>query len=398
MPSAQEKMKLKASTRTRRKRTEEVASSQLLGQTSQLAQPSPCRANGVEMLTLLDRLLPYAARLARRADLAAPVFILIVLVVMVLPLPTWILDLLIVLNITLSLLILLVGMYVPKPKDFSAYPSILLIITLFRLSLNVAATRRILLFGGEQGTASAGHMIQAFGQFVVGSSYIIGLVVFLIILAIQFLVINHGAGRIAEVTARFTLDALPGKQMAIDADLNAGYIDEQEAKRRRKDIGEEANFYGSMDGAVKFTQRDAVAALIILAVNIVAGILIGILRYDMGVQQALETFTLLTVGDGLVTAIPSLLISVGGALLTTRSGSDAKSLGTEVVGQLGLNPKPMAIAASVLFFFGFVPGMPLVPFWTMGALFGFLRSSFETAGFSPQQTMRVSVTSFMRWM
>nr|WP_320132189.1 flagellar biosynthesis protein FlhA [uncultured Holophaga sp.] len=327
------------------------------------------------MLTFLDRLLPLVSRLNKRVDLAAPVFVLIVLVVMVLPLPAFILDVLIVFNITMSLLILVVGMYVARPQEFNAYPSVLLIVTLFRLSLNVAATRRILLYGGEQGPGAAGHMIQAFGQFVVGGSYIIGLVVFLILLAIQFLVINHGAGRIAEVTARFTLDAMPGKQMAIDADLNAGYIDEQEARRRRKDLQEEASFYGAMDGAVKFTQRDAVAALIILAVNIVAGILIGIIKYDVPVMQAMETFTLLTVGDGLVTAIPSLLISVGGAILTTRSGSQSLNLGTQIVAQLGIDHRPLGIAAVVLFLFGAVPGLPLLPFWFMGIIFGILAYS-----------------------
>jgi flagellar biosynthesis protein FlhA len=324
------------------------------------------------MLTLLDRLMPLMARLAKRVDLAVPVFVLIVIVVMILPLPAFILDILIVFNITMSLVILMVGMYVARPQEFNAYPSILLIITLFRLSLNVATTRRILLYGGEQGPEAAGHMVQAFGQFVVGGSYVIGLVVFLILLAIQFIVINHGAGRIAEVTARFTLDAMPGKQMAIDADLNAGYIDEKEARRRRKDLGAEANFYGAMDGAVKFTQRDAMAALIILAVNIIAGIIIGIVKYDMPVMQAMETFTLLTVGDGLVTAIPSLLISVGGAILTTRSGSSSPNLGTEVMGQLGVDFRPLAISASVLFLFGAVPGLPLVPFWVMGVMFALL--------------------------
>ena len=285
------------------------------------------------MLTFLDRLLPLMSRLGKRSDMAAPVFVMIVLVVMVLPLPAFMIDLLIVLNITLSLVILMVGMYVPRPKEFSSYPSVLLVVTLFRLAINVATTRRILLYAGDQGADAAGHMVKAFGQFVVGGSYVIGLVVFLILLAIQFLVINHGAGRIAEVTARFTLDALPGKQMAIDADLNAGYIDELEARKRRKDLQQEAGFYGAMDGAVKFTQRDAVAALIILAVNIVAGIILGVVRYDLPVMQALEVFTLLTVGDGLVTVIPSLLISVGGAILTTRSGSDATGLGSEVMVQ-----------------------------------------------------------------
>jgi len=340
------------------------------------------------MLTFLDRLLPYVSRLSRRVDLAAPVFVLIVMVVMILPLPAFMIDILIVLNITLSLLILLVGMYVARPQEFNAYPSILLIITLFRLGLNVATTRRILLYGGEQGPEAAGHMVQAFGQFVVGGSYVIGLVVFLILLAIQFLVINHGAGRIAEVTARFTLDAMPGKQMAIDADLNAGYIDEAEARKRRKDLGEEANFYGAMDGAVKFTQRDAVAALIILAVNIIAGIIIGILKYNMPVISAMETFTLLTVGDGLVTAVPSLLISVGGAILTTRSGSNSPNLGSEVIGQLGLDYRPLAIAASVLFLFGAVPGLPLVPFWIMGAVFGIM--AYATYVFAAQKSARAA--------
>ena len=324
------------------------------------------------MLTLLDRLLPYMARLAKRADLAAPVFILIVMIVLILPVPAFALDILIVFNITISLLILMVGMYISRPQEFNAYPSVLLIVTLFRLALNVATTRRILLYGGDQGPVAAGHMVQAFGQFVVGGSYVIGLVVFLILLAIQFIVINHGAGRIAEVTARFTLDALPGKQMAIDADLNAGYIDEVEARRRRKDLMEEANFYGAMDGAVKFTQRDAVAALIILAVNIIAGIIIGIVKYNLPVMQSMETFTLLTVGDGLVTAIPSLLISVGGAILTTRSGSTSPNLGTEVMAQLGLDFRPLAISAAVLFLFGAVPGLPLVPFWVMGIIFGIM--------------------------
>ncbi len=310
------------------------------------------------------------SRLARRSDLAAPVFVMIVLVVMVLPLPAFLLDLLIVLNITLSLVILMVGMYVPRPKEFSSYPSVLLVVTLFRLAINVATTRRILLYAGDQGADAAGHMVKAFGQFVVGGSYVIGLVVFLILLAIQFLVINHGAGRIAEVTARFTLDALPGKQMAIDADLNAGYIDEHEARRRRKDLQEEAGFYGAMDGAVKFTQRDAVAALIILAVNIVAGILLGVLRYNLPVMQAMEVYSLLTVGDGLVTVIPSLLVSVGGAILTTRSGSDSTGLGSQVLGQMGADPRPLAIAAAVLLLFGAVPGLPLFPFWIMAAIFG----------------------------
>ncbi|MCL1893721.1 MAG: flagellar biosynthesis protein FlhA [Holophagaceae bacterium] len=322
------------------------------------------------MMTLLSKFVPYISRLSRRVDLAVPVFVLLAIVVLILPLPAFAIDGLIVANITISMLILLLGMYVSKPQEFSAYPSILLIITLFRLSVNVATTRRILLFGGEQGVDAAGHMVRAFGQFVVGGSYVIGLVVFLILLAIQFLVINHGAGRIAEVTARFTLDAMPGKQMAIDADLNAGHIDEQEARKRRLELQEEVNFYGAMDGAVKFTQRDAVASFLILLVNIVAGILIGILRYDLPVVGAMEIFTLLTVGDGLVTAIPSLLISIGGAILTTRSSSKSDNMGTEVVSQFSKDGRPLYVAAGALAFFGMIPGMPLLPFWFMGGATG----------------------------
>ena len=320
------------------------------------------------MPTLLNRFVSFITRLGRRVDLAVPVFVLLAMVVLILPLPALAIDGLIVCNITISLLILMLGMYVNKPQEFSTYPSILLIITLFRLAVNVATTRRILLYGGEMGTDAAGHMVRAFGQFVVGGSYIIGLVVFLILIAIQFLVINHGAVRIAEVTARFTLDAMPGKQMAIDADLNAGYIDEMEARKRRRDLQEEVNFYGAMDGAVKFTQRDAVASFLILAVNIIAGIAIGVLRHGLPVLDAMEIFTLLTVGEGLVTAIPSLLISVGGAILTTRSSSKSDNMGTEVMGQFGKDPRPLYIASGALWFFGVIPGMPLVPFWVMSGV------------------------------
>jgi len=322
------------------------------------------------MMTIWEKILPYITRLSRRVDLAVPIFVLVAMVVLILPLPAFALDGLIVANITISLLILMLGMYVNKPQEFSAYPSILLIITLYRLAVNVATTRRILLFGGEQGVAAAGHMVKAFGQFVVGGSYVIGLVVFLILLAIQFLVINHGAGRIAEVTARFTLDAMPGKQMAIDADLNAGYIDEQEARKRRRELQEEVNFYGAMDGAVKFTQRDAIASFLILLVNIVAGIAIGVLKYDLEVLQAMETYTLLTVGDGLVTAIPSLLISIGGAILTTRSSSKSDNMGSDVINQFSKDGRPLYIGSGALFFFGIIPGMPLLPFWFMAAATG----------------------------
>jgi flagellar biosynthesis protein FlhA len=342
------------------------------------------------MLTFLNKLLSYATRLGGRVDLAVPIFVLLAVVVLILPLPAWGVDILIVTNITISLLILLLGMYVSKPQEFNTYPSILLIITLFRLAVNVATTRRILLFGGELGTDAAGHMVRAFGQFVVGGSYVIGLVVFLILLAIQFLVINHGAGRIAEVTARFTLDAMPGKQMAIDADLNAGYIDEMEARRRRSELQEETNFYGAMDGAVKFTQRDAIASFLILAVNIVAGIIIGILKYDLPVMQAMETYTLLTVGDGLVTAIPSLLISIGGAILTTRSGSKSNNMGAEVMGQFAKDSRPLYIASGALALFGVIPGMPLLPFWCMAGAAGSM--AYATGRLAAKKAKEASIS------
>src|SRR5207247_304188 len=218
----------------------------------------------------------------------------------------------------LSMVALLSAVYVAAPVEFSVFPSMLLLLTIFRLALNVASTRRILMHGSE-GTAAAGHVIQAFGQFVVGGNLVVGLVVFLVLLAIQFIVINHGATRISEVTARFTLDAMPGKQMAIDADLNAGLINEREARDRRRAVAREAEFFGSMDGAVRFTQRDAVAALIITAINIVGGLLIGVLQQGLSLTDALSNYSILTVGDGLVTTIPALLVSVAGGLITPRS-------------------------------------------------------------------------------
>ncbi|HEY5307000.1 MAG TPA: FHIPEP family type III secretion protein, partial [Casimicrobiaceae bacterium] len=303
--------------------------------------------------------------------MAGPLLIMLILGMMVLPLPPFLLDLLFTFNIALAMIVLLTAMYTLRPLDFAIFPTLLLLTTLLRLSLNVASTRVVLL-NGHTGPDAAGKVIEAFGQFLVGGNFAVGFVVFAILVVINFIVITKGAGRIAEVGARFTLDAMPGKQMAIDADLNAGYIDEHEARRRRKDLQEEAGFYGAMDGAVKFTQRDAVASLIVLGVNIVAGIILGVVRYNLPVMQALETYTLLTVGDGLVTVIPSLLISVGGAILTTRSGSDSTGLGSQVLSQMGADPRPMAIAASVLFLFGVVPGLPLFPFWVMGSIFGIM--------------------------
>ena len=275
--------------------------------------------------------LPDLSNILGRLHLVIPVGVMGILIVMVLPMPTMVLDLLISLNITLSIIIMLVSMYILQPVHFSVFPSLLLIITLFRLALNVASTRLILL-NGAGGEDAAGKMIQSFGQFVVGGNYFVGIVVFIVLIAVQYVVINHGSIRISEVTARFTLDAMPGKQMAIDADLNAGIINEAEARERREHISKEAEFYGAMDGAIRFTSRDAIASIIIMAINIIGGFLIGVVQFDMDLAEAAKRFTMLTIGDGLVTAIPSLLISVAGGIITTRAASDA-DLGDDVVRQ-----------------------------------------------------------------
>src|SRR5947208_12516901 len=241
---------------------------------------------------------------------------------MILPMPAFLLDILISANITVSVVVLLVSVYSTRPVEFSVFPTILLLLTLFRLALNISSSRSILL-NGSTGTAAAGNVIEAFGNFVVGGNYVIGVVIFLVLIAIQFVVINHGAVRISEVTARFTLDAMPGKQMSIDSDLNAGLIDENEARSRRKQIAGEAEFYGAMDGATRFTQRDAIASILITIINIVAGFLIGVLQHGMDLKRALETYTIITIGDGLVTVIPALVISVSGGLIVTRSTSES---------------------------------------------------------------------------
>jgi flagellar biosynthesis protein FlhA len=249
--------------------------------------------------------------------------------------------------------------------DFTAFPTTLLLLTLFRLALNISSSRLILL-NGNTGTTAAGKVIGAFGSFVVGGNYIIGAVIFLVLIAIQYVVINHGAVRISEVTARFTLDALPGKQMSIDSDLNGGLIDETEAKRRRKQLATEAEFYGAMDGASRFTQRDAVASILITGINIVAGFLIGVLQHGMDLSKALETYTVLTIGDGLVTVIPALMISISGGLIVTRASSDAR-LGAEFQKQIFNNSRPLMLAGGVLLTIMLLPGMPKLPFLLLGA-------------------------------
>src|SRR6187399_2150876 len=272
--------------------------------------------------------------------LLVPIALLAVVLLMIVPLPPLVLDLLLSVDIGLAVVLLLTSIYVKSPVEFSVFPSLLLLLTMIRLSLNIASTRLVLLHGGD-GTEAAGGVIQAFGNFVVG------VVIFLVLIAIQYIVINHGAVRISEVTARFTLDALPGRQMAIDADLNAGMIDEKEARDRRNRIRREADFYGAMDGAIRFTQRDALAAVLITGVNIVAGLIIGVLQHGLDLSTAARTYTLLTVGEGLVTAIPALLVSMAGGLITTRAAAES-NLGEEVASQLFARSKPLLVAAGLL--------------------------------------------------
>ena len=298
------------------------------------------------------------------SDSAVPLGVLAVVIAMITPLPAMLLDLLISADILLSVVVLMVSMHITRPVDFSTFPTTLLLLTLFRLALNISSSRLILL-NGNSGTGAAGHVIEAFGNFVVGGNYVIGVVIFLVLIAIQYVVINHGAVRISEVTARFTLDALPGKQMSIDADLNAGLIDETEARSRRKQLSAEAEFYGAMDGASRFTQRDAVASILITAINILAGFLIGVLQHGMDLRRALETYTVLTIGDGLVTVIPALMISVAGGLIVTRAGSD-KRLGEEFNKQLFSNWEPLALSGGVLMMLAMFPGLPTIPFLTLG--------------------------------
>jgi flagellar biosynthesis protein FlhA len=297
-----------------------------------------------------------------------PAAVLSIVVLMIVPLPAFLLDLLLSVDIGLSVVLLLTVVYIKQPVEFSVFPSLLLVLTLLRLSLNVASTRLILM-NGHEGVDSAGHVIMAFGQFVVGGNFVVGVVVFLVLIAIQFLVINHGAVRISEVTARFTLDALPGRQMAIDADLNAGVIDDKEARSRRDRVRREADFYGSMDGAIRFTQRDALAAVLITGVNIVAGLIIGVFQHDLDLATAAETYTILTIGEGLVTAIPALMVSMSGGLITARAASESH-LGEEVAAQLFVKSKPLAVASGTLIALALLPGMPKLAFLTVALILG----------------------------
>ncbi len=299
----------------------------------------------------------------------APIAAVSMVFVMLVPLPSFVLDLLLTISITASVLVLLTAIQILRPVQFSVFPSLLLLLTLLRLSLDLASTRRILLHGNE-GTSAAGKVIEAFGQFVVGGNYIVGFVLFLALIAIQFLVISHGAVRTAEVTARFNLDAMPGKQMAIDADLNAGLINEQQARARRERVAREAEFCGAMDGAARFSQRDSLATILIMAINIIAGFLIGVFQQGMPFADALKTYTILTVGDGLVTILPSLLVSVAGGIVVTRAASK-ESLGINVGNQLFNSPRLLWIAGGVLTALAMIPGLPKISFLSLAGVLMF---------------------------
>lgn len=303
-----------------------------------------------------------------QGNLGVPFLLLIILAMVTLPMPPFLLDVLFTFNIALSIVVLLVSVYALRPLEFAVFPSILLVATLMRLALNVASTRVVLLYGHEGGDA-AGKVIEAFGAVVIGGNYVVGLVVFLILVIINFVVVTKGAGRISEVSARFTLDAMPGKQMAIDADLNAGLIDQESARSRREEVTQEADFYGSMDGASKFVRGDAVAGILILVINILGGLSVGILQHDLEASVAVEYYTLLTIGDGLVAQIPSLLLSTAAAIMVTRQNS-SHDMGRQVVSQLFASPKSLAVAAATLFIMGVVPGMPHVAFLSLAIAAG----------------------------
>ena len=318
---------------------------------------------------------------SKAAEWIMPIAAVGLIFVMLVPLPSFLLDLLLAVSMTISVLVLLSAIQILRPSQFSVFPSLLLLLTLFRLSLNLASSRRILLHGNE-GASAAGHVIEAFGQFVVGGNYVVGFVLFVALIAIQYLVVAHGAVRTAEVTARFTLDAMPGKQMAIDADLNAGLINEGQARARREQIAHDAEFYGAMDGAARFNQRDAIATILITAINIIAGFLIGVFQLDIPFREALKTYTVLTVGDGLVTMIPSLLVSMAGGIVVTRASSDA-TLSVDVGRQVLSRKRPLIIAAGVMLALAAIPGLPKFSFFLLAAGTGFLAWRAPKSGEEP---------------
>ena len=330
--------------------------------------PAPMKKTSVSANAAGNPLAGVAQFLGRFKDYVLPFAAISLIFVMLVPLPSIVLDLLLAISMAASMIVFLAAVQIRRAVELSVFPTLLLLLTLFRLSLNIASSRRILLHGSE-GTSAAGHVIEAFGQFVVGGNYVVGFVLFLALIAIQFLVVSHGAVRTAEVTARFTLDALPGKQMAIDADMNAGLIDEAEARRRRQAIAREAEFYGAMDGAARFNQRDSLATILLTAINIIAGLLIGSLQQGMNISDAVKTYTILTVGDGLVTMIPSLLVSVAGGITLTRANSSGL-LGGEIREQLLARPSTLYLAGTVTAVLCLIPGLPKIAFLMVaGSLF-----------------------------
>lgn len=318
----------------------------------------------------MERILSKLKVLTQNSDLAIAIGLIFTIGVMIVPVTPMMMDIFIALTLAAAMLILLICIYAKKPLDFSTFPTVLLVITLFRLSLNVASTRNILLNGGNDGASAAGEIIRAFGQQVVGGNFAVGIIVFIILVIINFIVITKGAGRVAEVAARFTLDAMPGKQMAIDADLNAGLINESDAKRRREEVAQEADFYGSMDGASKFVRGDAIAGILVTLINILGGIFVGVIQNDMGVMDAAETFTLLTVGDGLVAQIPAIIISTAAGIIATRNNND-KALGAQMGEQFTLYPKALYMVGGILILFSLVPGFPTLTFLGLGSLIAY---------------------------
>ncbi len=308
------------------------------------------------------------ARSLTQGNLGIPVLLLVILAMMTLPIPAFLLDVFFTFNIIIALVVLCVAVYAMRPLDFAVFPTILLVATLLRLALNVASTRVVLLKGHEGG-ASAGKVIESFGEVVIGGNYAVGLIVFMILIIINFVVVTKGAGRIAEVSARFTLDAMPGKQMAVDADLNAGIIDQEQARVRRQDITQEADFYGSMDGASKFVKGDAIAGILILIINMLGGVAVGMLQHQLDFGMAMERYALLTIGDGLVAQIPALVLSTAAAIMVTRNNS-SEMMGEQVLGQMFASPRSLGIAAAVLFVMGSVPGMPHLAFIALAGIAG----------------------------
>ncbi len=324
--------------------------------------------NGLKVI--MDRALVWQTlKGLTHGNLGVPIMLLVMLGMMTLPMPPMLLDLLFTFNIALSLVVLLVCVYAMRPMDFAIFPTVLLVATLLRLALNVASTRVVLLYGHEGGDA-AGKVIEAFGEVVIGGNYAVGLVVFAILMIINFAVVTKGAGRVSEVSARFTLDAMPGKQMAIDADLNAGMINQEDAKKRREEVASEADFYGSMDGASKFVRGDAIAGLLILAINIIGGVGIGMVQHDLLFSDAMEKYALLTIGDGLVAQIPSLLLSVAAAIMVTRV-STTQDMSDQIFDQMFNAPKALGVSAGILLLMGSIPGMPHMSFLSLGALAAF---------------------------